>query len=83
MRLDLPLKNEGSGEGTLTMVQNLLPSEPGTSGTSSILLDNLFSYAASDVSDDNTLWNRIDAVQAVKNRVFVAALTPEMQKRIS
>ncbi len=80
MRLDLPLKNEGSGEGTLTMVQNLLPSEP---GTSSILLDNLFSYAASDVSDDNTLWNRIDAVQAVKNRVFVAALTPEMQKRIS
>lgn len=79
MRLDLTLEDEGFGEGTLTMTQNLLPSEP---GTASILLDNLFSYAASDVPDD-ILWNRIDAVQAVKNRVFVAALTPEMQKRIS
>jgi uncharacterized protein (TIGR04255 family) len=82
MRLDLPLENEGSGEGTLTMVQSLVPLVPSELGTSSILLDNLFAYGASDVSDD-ILWNRIDAVQAVKNRVFVAALTPEMQKRIS
>jgi uncharacterized protein (TIGR04255 family) len=79
MRLDLLLEDEGSGEGTLTLTQNFLPSEP---GTSSILLDNLFFYGASDVSDD-ILWHRIDAVQAVKNRVFVAALTPWMQKRIS
>jgi len=57
----------------------LLPSEP---GTVSILLDNLFLYAALDVPDD-VLWSKIDAVQAVKNRVFLAALTPEMQKRIS
>jgi uncharacterized protein (TIGR04255 family) len=81
MRLNFPLEDEGSGEGTLTMTQTLLPSES-EPGTSSILLDNLFAYGASDVSDD-ILWKRIDAVQAVKNRVFVAALTPEMQKRIS
>jgi len=79
MRLDLPLENEGSGDGILTMTQTLLPSEP---GTSSILLDNLFTYAALEVPDD-TLWKRIDAVQAVKNRLFLATLTPEMQKRIS
>lgn len=79
MRLDLPLENEGAGDGILTMTQTLLRSEP---GTSSILLDNLFMYAALDVPDD-TLWKRIDAVQAVKNRVFLATLTPEMQKRIA
>lgn len=79
IRLDLPLEDEGSGDGILTMTQTLLPSEP---GTSSILLDNLFMYAALDVPDD-ILWKRIDAVQAVKNRVFLATLTPEMQKRIS
>jgi uncharacterized protein (TIGR04255 family) len=79
IRLDLPLNDEGSGDGTLTMTQTLLPSEP---GTSSILLDNSFMYAALDVSDD-VLWKRVDATQAVKNRIFLAALTPEMQKRIS
>jgi len=79
MRLDLPLSDEGSGVGTLAITQTLLPSEP---GTSSILLDNLFMYAALDVSDD-ILWKRIDAAQEVKNRVFLAALTPEMRKRIS
>ena len=79
IRLDLPLSDEGTGDGTLTMTQTLLPSEP---GTSSILLDNSFMYAALDVSDD-VLWKRIEAVQAVKNRIFLAALTPEMQKRIS
>ena len=79
IRIDLPLNDEGSGDGTLTMTQTLLPSEP---GTSSILLDNLFMYAALDVSDD-VLWKRIDAVQAVKNRIFLAALTPEMRERIS
>jgi uncharacterized protein (TIGR04255 family) len=79
MRLDLPLEDEGPGDGILTMTQTLLPSEP---GTSSILLDNLFMYAALDVSDDS-LWKRIDAVQPVKNRIFLATLTREMQKRIS
>jgi len=79
MRLDLPLEDQGSGEGTLTMTQTMLPSEP---GTSSILLDNIFLYAALGVPDDS-LWRKIDAVQPVKNRVFLAALTPEMQKRIS
>ena len=39
-------------------------------------------YAALDVADD-TLWKKIDAVQAVKNRVFLATLTPEMQRRIA
>jgi len=79
MRLDLPVPDEGSGEGALTVTQTLLPSEP---GTASILLDNIFSYAALGVTDD-ILWKKIDGVQAVKNRVFLAALTPEMQKRIS
>src|ERR1700677_2000317 len=83
MRLDLPLEDEGPGDGMLTMTQALLSSElPSEPGTSSILLDNLFTYAALDVPDDN-LWKRIDAVQAVKNRVFLATLTPEMQRRIS
>jgi len=80
MRLDFPLQDEGPGDGILTMTQTLLPSEP---GTSSILLDNLFMYAALDVPDDGALWKRIDAVQAVKNRIFLATLTPEMQKRIA
>jgi uncharacterized protein (TIGR04255 family) len=79
MRLDLPLEDQGSGDGILTMTQTLLPSEP---GTSSILLDNLFMYAALDVPD-GTLWKRIDGVQAAKNRVFLATLTPVMQRRIS
>jgi uncharacterized protein (TIGR04255 family) len=79
MSLNLPLGDEGSGDGILTMTQTLLPSEP---GTSSILVDNLFTYAALDVPD-GTLWERIDAVQAVKNRVFLATLTPEMQRRIA
>jgi uncharacterized protein (TIGR04255 family) len=79
IRLELPLKDEGSGDGVLTMTQTLLPSEP---GTSSILLDNVFMYAALGVKDDD-LWKRIDEVQKVKNRIFVASLTPEMQKRIS
>jgi uncharacterized protein (TIGR04255 family) len=79
MRLDMPLEDEGSGEGTLTLTQTLLPSEP---GTVSILLDNLLLYSALDAPDD-VLWSKIDAVQAVKNRVFLAALTPEMKKRIS
>lgn len=79
IRLDLPLTDEGSGEGILTMTQTLLPSDP---ETSSILLDNVFMYAALDVADDD-LWKRIDAVQAVKNRIFLATLTPEMQRRIS
>ena len=79
MRLDLPLKDPGTGEGTLTITQTLLPSEP---GTASILLDNLFLYAALGAPDEE-VWNKIDAVQAVKNRVFLAALTPEMQRRIS
>jgi len=80
LRLDLPLKNEGSGDGILTMTQTLLPS--GQPETSSILLDNLFTYAALDVADD-VLWKRIDAVQEVKNRIFLATLTPEMQRRIA
>jgi uncharacterized protein (TIGR04255 family) len=79
MSLNLPLGDEGSGDGILTMTQTLLPSEP---ETSSILVDNLFTYAALDVPD-GTLWKRIDAVQAVKNRVFLAALTPDMQRRIA
>jgi uncharacterized protein (TIGR04255 family) len=79
MRLELPLEDEGSGDGVLAMTQTLLPSEP---GTASILLDNVFMYAALGVKDDD-LWRRIDAVQKVKNRIFVASLTPEMQKRIS
>ena len=44
MRLDLPLEDEGTGDGILTMTQTLLPSEP---GTSSILLDNLSMYVGS------------------------------------
>jgi len=79
LRLELPLEDRGAGEGLLTITQTLLPSEP---GTASILLDNLFVYPALTVSDD-ILWKRIDAVQAVKNEVFLAALTTEMQKRIS
>jgi uncharacterized protein (TIGR04255 family) len=79
MRLDLPLEDPGTGEGILTITQTLLPSEP---GTASILLDNLFLYAALGAPDDQ-VWNKIDAVQAVKNRMFLAALTPEMQRRIS
>src|SRR5580704_380266 len=72
MPLDLPLEDKDTGEGTLTITQTLLPSEP---GTASILLDNLFLYAALGVPDD-ILWGKIDAVQSVKNRVFLAALTP-------
>jgi uncharacterized protein (TIGR04255 family) len=81
MRLDLPLEDKEAGDGILTMTQTLLPSEQ--PGTWSILLDNLFMYGALGVRDDDTLWKRIDAVQAVKNRVFLATLTPEMQRRIS
>ena len=79
MRLELPINNQAQGDGTLTMTQTLLPSEL---GTSSILLDNLFVYAALDVPDD-LLWARIDATQAVKNHIFLASLTPLTQKRIS
>jgi len=80
LRLDLPIPDEQpAGEGNLTITQTLLRSEP---GKASILLDNLFLYAALGVTDD-ALWKKIDRVQAVKNRVFLAALTPEMQKRIS
>lgn len=79
IRLELPLEDEGSGNGMLTMTQTLLPSEP---GTSSILLDNLFMYAALGVNDDD-LWKKIDAVQKVKNRIFLSSLTPEMKERIS
>jgi len=79
MRIELPLDDQTSGEGLVTITQTLLPSEP---GTASILLDNYFLYAAFGVPDD-VLWKKIDAVQAVKNRLFLAAMTPEMKKRIS
>jgi uncharacterized protein (TIGR04255 family) len=79
-RLELPLEeDEGTGTGVLTMTQTLLPSEP---GTASILLDNMFLYPALGVTDD-VLWKRIDAVQAVKNRIFVSSLTAEMLRRIA
>jgi len=66
----------GTGTGALATVQTLLPSEP---GTASILLDNNLSYPAIGNSDD-TLWSRIDAVQAVKNNLFLASITPAMRK---
>jgi len=79
MRLELPIQDAGTGTGALATVQTLLPSEP---GTASILLDNNLSYPAIGNSDD-TLWSRIDAVQAVKNNLFLASITPAMRKRIS
>jgi uncharacterized protein (TIGR04255 family) len=78
MALNLKLDDEGSGPGSLIMLQTLLPSEP---GTASILLDNNFIYPAIGISDD-TLWTRIDAVQRVKNRIFLGTLTPQMKQRI-
>jgi uncharacterized protein (TIGR04255 family) len=79
MRLDLPISDQTSDAGHLTAVQTLLPSKP---GTSSILLDLNLQYPALRNSNE-TLWQRIDAVRPVKNRLFDASLTQAMKDRIS
>jgi uncharacterized protein (TIGR04255 family) len=78
MRLEVQLADEGAGPGVLSMHQTLLPSPP---KTTSILLDNNFIFSAAGISDD-TLWARIDAVQGVKNRIFLGTLTPTMRERL-
>lgn len=80
MRLDFELDEQHSGPGVLNMVQSLLKTpEP---DEASILMDNNFAYSALGLPDD-ALWRRIDDVQDVKDRVFVASLTPEMRRKIS
>jgi uncharacterized protein (TIGR04255 family) len=80
MRLDLPISDELTTDaGHLTAVQTFLPSEP---GTASILLDLNLQYPALRNSNE-TLWERIDAVRPVKNRLFNASLTAAMKSRIS
>ena len=80
MRLDLPISDEHTSDaGHLTAVQTFLPSQP---GTASILLDFNLQYPALRNSNE-TLWQRIDAVQPVKNRLFNASLTEAMKARIS
>jgi uncharacterized protein (TIGR04255 family) len=79
MRLDMAISDQTSDAGHLTAVQTLLPSQP---GTASILLDLNLEYPALRNSNE-TLWQRIDAVRSVKNRLFDASLTPAMKARIS
>jgi uncharacterized protein (TIGR04255 family) len=91
MRLDLPISdqtNDAGVPGHLTAVQTLLPSPPRpasasqSGGTASILLDLNLQYPALRNSNE-TLWQRIDAVRPVKNRLFDASLTQAMKERIS
>jgi len=79
MRLDLPISGQTSDAGHLTAVQTLLPSQP---GSASILLDLHLQYPALRNSND-VLWQRIDGVRAIKNRLFSASLTQRMRDRIS
>jgi uncharacterized protein (TIGR04255 family) len=87
MRLDIPIQDKSGDAGHLTAVQTLLPSQPrpalaSQSGTASILLDLNLQYPALRNSNE-TLWQRIDAVRPVKNRLFDASLTEAMKERIS
>ncbi len=80
MRLDLPISDDQTNDaGHLTAVQTLLPSRP---DTATILLDLNLQYPALRNSND-TLWQRIDAVRSVKNRLFSASLKQAMKDRIS
>jgi uncharacterized protein (TIGR04255 family) len=80
VRVDLPISDERTNDaGHLSAVQTFLPSQP---GTASILLDLNLQYPALGNSDE-TLWQRIEAVRAVKNRLFNASLTKAMKERIS
>jgi uncharacterized protein (TIGR04255 family) len=79
MRLDLPISGQTSDAGHLTAIQTLLPSQP---GTASILLDLNLQYPALRNSNE-ILWQRIDGVRAVKDRLFSASLTKVMIDRLS
>lgn len=79
MRLEFPISGQTNDAGHLTAVQTLLPSKP---GTASILLDLNLQYPALRNSNE-TLWQRIDAVRPIKNRLFDASLTEGMKAQLS
>jgi uncharacterized protein (TIGR04255 family) len=79
MRADLLLE-EFPG-GTLVMQEHMIPSEkPGMTG---IMLDNDFRVPVGESASDDAVWNLIESLRVVKNRVFVNCLTPEMQRQIA
>jgi uncharacterized protein (TIGR04255 family) len=79
MRVELLLSDIPGG--LLVLQQHMAPSDP-PSSEMTVTLDNEFRLPAAAGTDEG-IWDLIESVRELKNKVFVNCLTAEMQERIS